>query len=88
MKFKGSAKATIECMEAGCKAKTEPFLVILANDDGEDIWLKRGKLPAGWWMNPDMEMEEGIIPGYCPEHITEEDKKGYPFISTEETNEI
>ena len=85
MKFQGSAKATIECMEAGCKAKTEPFLVTLADDDDGDIWLPRGKLPAGWWMNPDEMMEDKVILGYCSEHVTEEDKKD--FISTEETDE-
>ena len=82
MKFQGSAKVTIVCREAMCRAKSEPFLVTLANDDDEDIWLPRGRLPTGWWMNPDEMMEDKIILGYCSEHITEEDKQD--FISTEE----
>lgn len=73
MKFMGSKRAQIQCIE--CPELSEPFRITLCDEIHEGlaervfIWRKED-FPKGWEIPEDSGLYDDIVYGYCPKHLS------------------
>jgi hypothetical protein len=65
VKLGGSAMARLVCIE--CQAESEPFRVALVEEEGDNLYYPSPKtFPAGWEVDDEEELWNGMIFGLCP----------------------